>query len=93
MASGSGTYDWASVRQCPPSGNVVAVSEKVEDFAYLWTTERGDWVVLRVDPSEVGLPYNRLTHGALLIDEDDALAAAVVQRMVAEGLPIATHPE
>jgi hypothetical protein len=69
------------------------VAGRVEDFAYLWTTEREEWVVLQVDPSDRGLPYNRVTRGALLIDEDDELATAVVERMIAEGLPVATHPE
>ena len=70
------------------------MAEQVEDFAYLWTTERDEWVVLRDDdPSDVGLPYNRLRHHALLIDEDDELAAAVVKRMIAEGLPITARPE
>jgi hypothetical protein len=69
------------------------VAETVEDFAYLWTTERDDWVVLRTDASDTGLPYNRVRHSAILIDENDELAAAVVQRMIVEGLPIATRPE
>jgi len=69
------------------------VAETVEDFAYLWTTERDEWVVLCVDPSDVGLPYNRVRRHALLTDENDELAAAVVRRMIAEGLPVATHPE
>jgi hypothetical protein len=69
------------------------VTETVENFAYLWTTERDQWVVLRVDSSEAGLPYNRVRHHMLLIDENDELAAAVVQRMVAEGLPVTTRPE
>ena len=47
----------------------------------------------RVDPSDVGLPYNRVRRHALLTDENDELAAAVVRRMIAEGLPVATHPE
>jgi hypothetical protein len=62
------------------------VADQVEDFAYLWTTERDEWVVLRVDPSDLGLPYSRVRHHALLIDENDELATAVVQRMIAEGV-------
>ena len=66
----------------------------IEEFAYLWTTERDDWVVLRVPPGEDGLPYNRVTRQVLLIDEDVDLCSAVVRRMVAEGLPVvATPPE
>jgi hypothetical protein len=36
------------------------------------------------------LPFNRFTRQALLIDEDDALAEAVVQRMISEGLSVIT---
>jgi hypothetical protein len=66
------------------------VAGSIEEFAYLWTTERDDWVVLRVSPDDVGLPYNRVSRQALLIDEGDALATAVVQRMIAERLPVLT---
>ena len=69
------------------------MTEGVEDFAYLWTTEREDWVVLRSDSSERGLPYNRILRQVLLIDENDELANAVVQRMIDEGLPITSTPE
>ena len=71
------------------AANVVFVAD-LSEFAYLWTTQRDDWVVLRTGPDESGLPFNRLTRQALLIDEDDALADAVVQRMISEGLPVIT---
>ena len=64
------------------------MADPVEAFAYLWTTE-DDWVVLRPDPEETGLPYNRVSRGALLI-EDDELSEAVVQRMIAKGLSVIT---
>jgi hypothetical protein len=66
--------------------------EGVEDFAYLWTTERDDWVVLRAAPDESGMPYNRVRGQMLLIDEDDDLYLAVVRRMVAEGMRVVTKP-
>jgi hypothetical protein len=66
------------------------MDDPIEEFAYLWTTEREDWAVLRLDPDEAGLPFNRRSRNALLIDENDDLADAVVARMVAEGLPIIT---
>jgi hypothetical protein len=66
---------------------------QVDDFAYLWTSQREDWVVLRHEGDDVGLPYNRTTKQALLIDEDDALATAVVRRMVSEGMPVIARPE
>ena len=70
------------------------MAKRVEEFAYLWTTERDDWVVLRAAPDEDGLPYNRVTRQVLLIDEDDDLLVAVVRRMVAEGMPVvANSPE
>jgi hypothetical protein len=34
--------------------------------------------------------HDRFTRQALLIDEDDALADAVVQRMISAGLPVIT---
>jgi hypothetical protein len=49
--------------------------------------------VLRSDSSDRGLPYNRGLRQALLIDENDELANAVVQRKIDEGLPITTRPE
>ncbi len=64
------------------------VSVHVDDFGYLWTTEREDWVVLESTPDDLGLPYNQRTRSVLLIDEDAALANGVVQRMMAEGLPV-----
>jgi hypothetical protein len=64
------------------------MGEHVDDYTYLWTSEREEWVVLRADPDDLGLPYNRRSRGVLLIDEDEALAAAVVHRMAAEGLPV-----
>jgi hypothetical protein len=66
------------------------MADPVEAFAYLWTTERDDWVVLRPDHDEAGLPFNRARRQALLIDEDDELSDAVVRRMIDEGLPIVT---
>ena len=66
------------------------MTDPVEAFAYLWTTERDDWVVLRPDPDEAGLPFKRAICQALLIDEDDKLSAAVARRMIAEGLPVVT---
>jgi hypothetical protein len=65
------------------------MADPVEAFAYLWTTERDDWIVLRLDPEEAGLAYNRASRGVLLI-EDDELSDAVVQRMIAEGLSVVT---
>jgi hypothetical protein len=64
------------------------VTDQVDDFAYLWTSEREDWGVLRHDSGDVGLPYNVLEKDVLLIDENDDLAAAVVRRMIAEGMSI-----
>jgi len=66
------------------------MADPVDAFAYLWTTERQDWVVLRPDPDDSGLPFNRVRRQALLIDEDDELSGAVVRRMIAEGLPVVT---
>ena len=79
----------------PVCGNVtraatVQVVPDLSEFAYLWTTQRDHWVVLRTAPDESGLPFNRFTRQALLIDEDDALAEAVVQRMISEGLSVIT---
>lgn len=64
--------------------------DRVEEFAYLWTAERGDWVVFRPAPDEPGVPFNRSERQAVLIDEDDELPGAVVRRMIAEGLPAPT---
>jgi hypothetical protein len=69
------------------------VPEGVEAFDYLWTTEREDWVVLRSESSDPGLPYNRTLRQILLIDENDELAVAVVRRMIDEGLPVTDRPE
>ena len=66
------------------------MGDSVEAFAYLWTTERDDWAVLRPDPDEAGLPFNCARRQALLIDKDDELSGAVVRRMIAEGLPVVT---
>ena len=68
------------------------MADHVDDFAHLWTTEREEWVVFRSDPEDVGLPYNRAKRQALLIDEDDELAAGVVQRMIDEGIPVVSTP-
>jgi hypothetical protein len=65
----------------------------LDDFAYLWTTERDQWVVLRDDYDEGGIPFNQVTRSALLIDEDDELAEAVVRQMIAKGLDVTTSPD
>jgi hypothetical protein len=69
------------------------VTRSVDDFAYLWTTERDAWVVLQSAPEQSGMPYHLATKTFLLIDEDDELAASVARRMIAEGMAVITRAE
>jgi hypothetical protein len=57
----------------------------VDEHRDLW--ESGDWVLVG---SGGGLPviYHPRDRMVMLIDEDDALAEAVVRRMIAEGVPL-----
>jgi hypothetical protein len=72
------------------SHEVDVAPEAVGEFAYLWDGSDPDWVV-SLDPDgriDQGLPVNRRTGHALVICENDDLAAAVVRAMRAHGVPV-----
>jgi len=60
-------------------------------FEHMWTSPPGRYALVRVEQDEeaVGLlPLGLAAKAVVLIDEDDPLADAVVQRMVEAGVPV-----
>jgi hypothetical protein len=66
-----------------------SLAERLRPFEAMWTTERHRYV-LAGDATHGYLPID--TSGdedmAVLIDEDDELAEAVAERMLAAGVPV-----
>jgi hypothetical protein len=67
------------------------VHEPLAAYRAMWTTEREEWVLVREDaegtPSGFLLPFNLTTRAARILD-DQAVAEAVVARMVDAGVPV-----
>jgi hypothetical protein len=65
--------------------------EPLAEYRAMWTTERENWVLVREDPDDTPssflLAFNIVSRSARIFD-DQAVAEAVVARMVAAGVPV-----
>ena len=70
--------------------------KEIEEYKYLWTTNKEDYVLLRVDDDEDGdlLVVNiARKHPEAKVFFDDRLSTAVKQRMLESGVPVVTQSE
>jgi hypothetical protein len=67
------------------------VHEPIGEYRAMWTTDRTQWVLVREDADDSSsgflLPFHRTTRSARIID-DQAVAEAVVARMLDAGVPV-----
>jgi hypothetical protein len=69
---------------------------EVDEYRYLWTTEKEDYVLLHVDDDEGAdlLIVNITpTYPEAKVFFDDRLSAAIKQHMIGAGVPIMTQGE
>jgi hypothetical protein len=63
----------------------------VERYAFMWTDEVQDWVLLALEEDlDSALPYN-LKSKLISVIEDNDMASAVVQRMRDAGVSVVTE--
>jgi hypothetical protein len=70
--------------------------KEIEEYKYLWTIHKEDYVLLRVDDDEDGdlLVVNiARKHPEAKVFFDDRLSTAVKQRMLESGVPVVTQCE
>lgn len=70
--------------------------KEIEEHKYLWTTNKEDYVLLRVDDDEDGdlLVVNiARKHPEAKVFFDDRLSTAVKQRMLESGVPVVSQCE
>jgi hypothetical protein len=61
----------------------------LEEFEDMWTAPPGHYALVRVESEGLGLVPIDLHHkAAVLIDEDNELAEAVIRQMIEAGVPV-----
>ena len=70
------------------------MKDRYQEFAAMWGKDAGRYVLIRTDPSSEGVSscdiFDKTDRTGMIIEDDD-LAAEVMRRMVAAGVPIVDH--
>jgi hypothetical protein len=69
--------------------------KEIEEYEYLWTTNKKDYVLLRVDDEDGDLLVVNVArkHPEAKVFFDDRLSTAVKRRMLECGVPVVTQCE
>ena len=69
--------------------------KEIGEYEYLWTTNKEDYVLLRVDDEDGDLLVVNIArkHPEAKVFFDDRLSTAVKQRMLESGVPVVTQCE
>lgn len=67
------------------------MTDTIKNYEHLWTDANGQWALLQLNPGKEEVPrhmvVNRSDRSVLVIEDDD-VAEAVKQRMLAAGVPV-----
>jgi hypothetical protein len=67
------------------------MKDRLQEFAAMWGEDAGRYGLVRTDPSSEGVSscdiFDKADRTGMIIEDDD-LAAKVMRRMVAAGVPI-----